>query len=253
MTALRNELKTMAAAWMFFTRLPLPARVRVEGADLRQAVTYFPLAGWLVGGVAALVWWLASQVFPPALASGLSLLATLVVTGALHEDGLADVCDGFGGGYTREKILAIMKDSRIGAFGVLGLVVGLGLKWQAVAALPAALVPALLVAGHALSRGAAATLMATLDYARPEGEPTKARALVMRLGGVRLAVVLAVALASLALLPVGVWWGALAVLLVRWVMARWYFNRLGGYTGDCIGAMQQVGELAFYLSALAFF
>ena len=121
MTALRNELKTMAAAWMFFTRLPLPARVRVEGADLRQAVTYFPLAGWLVGGVAALVWWLASQVFPPALASGLSLLATLVVTGALHEDGLADVCDGFGGGYTREKILAIMKDSRIGAFGVLGL------------------------------------------------------------------------------------------------------------------------------------
>ena len=157
------------------------------------------------------------------------------------------------GGYTREKILAIMKDSRIGAVGVIGLVVGLGLKWQAVAALPAALVPALLVAGHALSRGAAATLMATLDYARPEGEPTKARALVMRLGGVRLAVVLAVALASLALLPVGLWWGALAVLLVRWVMARWYFNRLGGYTGDCIGAMQQVGELAFYLSALAFF
>ena len=87
--------------------------MRVEGADLRLAVTYFPLAGWLVGGVAALVWWLASQVFPPALASGLSLLATLVVTGALHEDGLADVCDGFGGGYTREKILAIMKD---GAF-----------------------------------------------------------------------------------------------------------------------------------------
>ena len=75
----------------------------------------------------------------------------------------------------------------------------------------------------------------------------------MRLGGVRLMVVLAVALASLSLLPVRLWWGALAVLLVRWVMARWYFHRLGGYTGDCIGAMQQVGELAFYLSALAFF
>ena len=251
MNAIRTELRTLAAAWMFFTRLPLPVRARIEAADLRLAITYFPLAGWLVGGVAAVVWWLAAQVFPPAVASGLSLLATMVVTGALHEDGLADVCDGFGGGYTREKILAIMKDSRIGAYGVLGLVVGLGLKWQAVAALPMALVPALLIAGHVVSRGAAATLMATLDYARPEGDPAKARALVVRLAGGRLGWVVATALAALALVPARLWWAALAVVLVRLVLARWFAHRLGGYTGDCLGATQQVGELVWYLTALA--
>jgi adenosylcobinamide-GDP ribazoletransferase len=247
--ALRSELRTLAGTVLFFTRLPLPRGIGVVAADLRCAITYFPLCGALVGGFAALAWWLASLVWPSAVAAGVALVAGVVFTGALHEDGWADVCDGFGGGHTKERILEIMKDSHSGAYGVLGLVLLVGLKWQTLAALPGALVPAALVAGHALSRGMAATLMATLDYARPEG-PSKARALVVRLGGWRLIFVLATALAPVALLPVRAWWGVAALVAVRFAAARWFKSRIGGYTGDCLGAAQQLAEAVFYLVVL---
>lgn len=249
MNAFRTELRTLAGAVLFFTRLPLPHWIGVVAADLRCAITYFPLCGVLVGGFAALAWWLASLVFPAAVAAGVALAAGVVLTGAMHEDGWADVCDGFGGGHTKERALEIMKDSHVGAYGVIGLVLLLGLKWQTLAALPGALVPAALVAGHALSRGMAATLMATLDYARPEG-PSKARALVVRLGGWRLFFVLATALAPLALLPWRAWWAVAALVVVRVALARWFRSRIGGYTGDCLGAAQQLGEVVFYLVVL---
>ena len=249
MNAFRTELRTLAGAVLFFTRLPLPRWIGVVAADLRCAVTYFPLCGALVGGFAALVWWLASLVFPAAAAAGLAVIAGVVLTGAMHEDGWADVCDGFGGGHTKERILEIMKDSHVGAYGVIGLVLLLGLKWQTLAALPGGLVPAVLVAGQTLSRGMAAALMATLDYVRPEG-PSKARALVVRLGGWRLLFVLATALVPLALLPGRAWWGAAALVVVRVVLARWFRSRISGYTGDCLGAAQQLGELVFYLVVL---
>ena len=249
MNAIRTELRTLAGAVLFFTRLPLPRWIGVVAADLRCAITYFPLCGALVGGFSALAWWLASLVFPPAVAAGVALVAGVVFTGALHEDGWADVCDGFGGGHTKDRILEIMKDSHVGAYGVLGLVLLLGLRWQVLAALPGALVPAALVAGHALSRGMAATLMATLDYARREG-PSKARALVVRLGGWRLLCVIATALVPLALLPWRAWWAAAALVVVRLALARWFRSRIGGYTGDCLGAAQQLGEVVFYLVVL---
>jgi adenosylcobinamide-GDP ribazoletransferase len=245
----RAELRTLAAAAVFFTRLPLSARLALDGQDFRRAITYFPLCGWLVGAFSALVWWLSARAMPASIAAGLALVAGVLLTGALHEDGWTDVCDGFGGGHTKERILEIMKDSRIGAFGVLGLVLLFGLKWQALAALPGALVPTALVAGHALSRGMAATLMASLDYARAEG-PSKSRALVVRLGGARLAFVVATALAPLVLLPLRAWWGAAALVVLSPVLARYFRKRLGGYTGDCLGAAQQLGELVFYLVVL---
>ncbi len=250
MNVIRAELRTLAGALVFFTRLPLPERLGVGAADLRRAITYFPLCGWIVGALSALVWWLAARVFPAPVATGLALVAGVLLTGAMHEDGWADVCDGFGGGYTKERVLAIMKDSHVGVYGVIGLILLVGLKWQTLAALPRALVPVALVAGHALGRGMAATLMATLDYARAEG-PSKARALVVRLAGWRLALVLATALAPLGLLPVRAWWGVAAAAGLRVVLARWFFRRIGGYTGDCLGAAQQLGELAFYLVLIA--
>lgn len=248
MNAARRELHALAAAVMFFTRLPVPRGWGETPADLQRSAAYFPLVGGLVGGVGALVWWLAMQVWPPLVASGLSLAATLVLTGAFHEDGWADVCDGFGGGYTRERVMEIMRDSRIGAFGAIGLVVMLGLKWQAVAALPLALAPAVIVAAHVLSRALAATLMTTLTYAQETG---KSKPLATELRGGRLALVLGTGLAALALLPPRMWWVVLALAVVRLVLARWFHRRIGGYTGDCLGATQQVGELAVYLTVLA--
>lgn len=249
MQTITQELRAIWSAAMFFTRLPLPSLRGFAEDDLRRSSTYFPLVGWLVGAAAAAAWWIAAHVFPAPVASGLSIAVTVLLTGAMHEDGFADVCDGFGGGSTKEKILTIMQDSRVGAFGLVGLVLMLGLKWQTVASLPPMRVPAALIAGHALSRAASITLMASLDYAR-EG-PSKARALTSRLGLSRLALILLLGLAPLALLPLRFVWALIPVVVVRLVSALWFKHRIGGYTGDCLGALQQTSELAFLLTVEA--
>ncbi len=245
----RRELAAIRAAVMFFTRVPVPSLARHDPADLQRAAAWFPLVGWLVGAVVAGVWWAASQVWPPAVASGLSLVATLLLTGAFHEDGFADVCDGFGGGYTKERVLEIMRDSRVGAFGAIGVMVMLGLKWQTVAALPVAKGAAVLFAGHAVSRAAAVSLMAVLPYVREEAG--KAKPLATELGGGRLVVALLCGLAPLTLLPGRCVWAVAGVALLWVVLARWFRRRIGGYTGDCLGAAQQVCEVGFYLGVTA--
>lgn len=249
MNFLRQELHAFAAAVMFFTRLPVPAGWGATRADLQRAAAYFPFVGWIVGGVAAAVWWLATPLWSPGVASALSLAATVVLTGAMHEDGFADVCDGFGGGYTKERVLEIMHDSRVGAFGAIGAVIMLLLKWQTVAALPFALAPMALVAGHVVSRAVSTTLMTTLSYVRPES--VKAKPLATELRGGRLVWVVGTALAALALLPPQTWWALAVMLVVRLVLARWFAVRVGGYTGDCLGAAQQVSEVVFYLTVIA--
>jgi adenosylcobinamide-GDP ribazoletransferase len=246
----RRELAAIRAAVMFFTRLPVPSSARHDPADLQRAAAWFPLVGWLVGAVAAGVWWAAAQVWSPAVASGLSLVATVLLTGAFHEDGFADVCDGFGGGYTKERVLEIMRDSRVGAFGAIGVVMMLGLKWQTVAALPATLGgAAVLFAGHAVSRAAAVSLMAMLPYVREEAG--KAKPLATELSGGRLVVALACGLAPLALLPGRCAWSVAGIMVVWLLLAKWFKRRIGGYTGDCLGAAQQVTEVGFYLSITA--
>jgi adenosylcobinamide-GDP ribazoletransferase len=246
-----SEPRTLAAALMFFTRLPLAGRVRIDESHLRGAILWFPAAGWCVGGAAALAWWLAAKVWPPDIAAGLGMVVSLLLTGALHEDGWADVCDGFGGGREKDRVLAIMKDSHIGAYGVIGLVVMLGLKWRLLASLPADFTPAAIVAAHSLSRAMAGSLMATLDYARADGEPSKARPLTGRIPPARLAVMLALGAAPLCLLPGRCAWALVALAVVRGVLARWYARRIGGYTGDCLGAAQQAGEVAVLLTVAA--
>lgn len=239
-----SEPRTLAAALMFFTRLPLVGRVRIDGTHLRGAILWFPVAGWIVGGAAAAVWLAAARIWPADIAAGLSLATSLLLTGALHEDGWADVCDGFGGGYTKDRVLAIMKDSHIGAYGVIGLIVLLGLKWRLTASLPFEYAVAAIVSAHALSRAAAGSVMATLDYARAEGEPSKARPLVGRPPAGRLAGMLVMGVAPLALLlPARCWWAVAAVAAVRWGLTRWFVKRIGGYTGDCLGATQQLCEV----------
>lgn len=251
MNLIRREFAALRAAVMFFTRLPVPTSGKYDPADLHRAAAWFPLVGWLVGAVGAAVWWLSMQVWPPAVASGLSLVATLLLTGAFHEDGFADVCDGFGGGYTKERVLEIMRDSRVGAFGAIGVVVMLGLKWQAVAALPLVgfTAVAVIFAGHTVSRTATVSLMAVLPYVREE--MGKAKPLATELSGGRLVVALACGLAPLALLPLRTGWAVIGVFAVWLVMGMWFRRRLGGYTGDCLGATQQVTEVVFYLGVLA--
>jgi adenosylcobinamide-GDP ribazoletransferase len=179
------------------------------------------------------------------------MAATLYATGAFHEDGLADTVDGLGGGWDKQRILEIMKDSRVGSYGVVAMVLVLLGKFTLLSALDTALVPFALLAGHALSRFCAMALLATMDYVR-EDLLAKARPLASRLSGGEMLFALLFVVVVLALLPPGkvVAGCLLAALSTLWLAAK--FRRwLGGYTGDCLGATQQFSEIAFYLGLLA--
>ncbi|MBS3936733.1 MAG: adenosylcobinamide-GDP ribazoletransferase [Sulfuritalea sp.] len=249
---IRREAEYFFAALRFFTRLPVPARVGHSAEQLNHAARWFPAVGWIVGAGGAAVTLAALQVWPAPVAVLLGMAATLLLTGAFHEDGLADTIDGLGGGWTREDALAIMKDSRIGSYGAIGIGLALLLKFAALgellAVLPAPIFFWLLVAGHAVSRFASTTLICCLDYARAEG---KAKPLATRLGKGELAFAALCGLAPCLFLP----WAQVAVALalvalVTGLAARTYVRRLGGYTGDCLGATQQLAEIAFYLGLL---
>jgi len=248
---MRRELGYFLGAVGFFTRLPVPGWVGHSAAALSQCARYFPAVGLLVGGIGALVYWLALHLWPQPVAVLLSMAATIYATGAFHEDGLSDTADGLGGGWDKARILAIMKDSRVGSYGVIAVVLALLGKFALLSALPTALVPVVLLAGHALSRLCATALLATMDYVRDDAS-SKARPLASRLGGGALMVALAFGLLPLAALPPAqaVAGALLAMLASAWLAAK--FRRwLGGYTGDCLGATQQLAELAFYLGLAA--
>lgn len=215
--------------------------------------------GWVVGGITGLVLWAALLLFPAPVAVLLSMALSVLLTGAFHEDGFIDACDGFGGGWKPEQVLTIMKDSRIGAYGGIGMVLMLMLKWQLLTTFAlhtTACLPIMLmsVGAHSVSRLAASGVAQFLPYVqdidKSKVRPIAAEPLAPS------AVVFSIVLGLLPAVgwPVfqGYYWvAALASVLAAWPMA-WYFRRrIGGYTGDCLGATQQVAELCFYLSLVA--
>ncbi|MDO9012894.1 MAG: adenosylcobinamide-GDP ribazoletransferase [Gallionella sp.] len=253
-----RELRLFLTALQFFTRIPTPAWVGHSAGQLNQAARYFPLVGMVVGALSAALLWLAALALPLSLAVGISMTAGILLTGAFHEDGLSDFADGMGGGYTREKMLAIMKDSRVGAYGVIALVLVLLLKYQALLELCRShsllFAAAALIAAHAFSRLMAASIMLTQRYIRDD-DSSRAKP-VAQISHASFAIALLTGLASIGLLYAA---GAQAsnlfaavttALLMRFYLAWRLQKRLGGYTGDCLGAVQQLTELAFYLGLL---
>ena len=259
---MKRQFSLFLVAVQFLTRLPVPNAAGFEPSSLPQSARYFPLVGALVGLIGAGVWWLSSLCFPPFLAVGLGLSASLLLTGALHEDGFADACDGFGGGASRESVLAIMKDSRVGAYGAIGVVMMLGLKWVTLASLPRAAFPILFIGAHTVSRWCATALIWQLQYVRSDAD-AKSRPFADGLSARDW--ILSGALGALALLPLmvfdpaagaGLPWARIlvaapAAAAAATLLAGIYFKRrIGGYTGDCLGAVQQTAELSFLLAAL---
>lgn len=264
---MRQEWKLLCVAAQFLTRLPVPALPDFEPRWLARSARYFPLVGAVVGAACAAVWLALAPLLPAAVAIGLVLAFGLLVTGALHEDGFADVCDGLGGGRSAEASLAIMKDSRIGAYGALGLLMLLGLKWTVLLALPAAQLPLLLVGAHMWSRWCALGLVVQLPYVRGMGEG-KSRDFAQPLAlfdwivsGVLGLIALALAALAASVRQSPTWLGTPALrpllgalLLAPFVAAGaglYFRRRLGGYTGDCLGATQQLCELTFLIAVLA--
>lgn len=251
MAWLRREWQAMLLALQFLTRLPLPASGGVEPALMRRAVRHFPLAGALVGAFGAAIAVGASLLWPPLVAAALAVAAAVWLTAAFHEDGLADTFDALLGAAPRERALAVMKDSRIGSFGAIALVLMLLGKFVALIELDALLVAPALIAGHAFSRLCSTLLLHCLDYAREEG---KAKPLATRITLGELACATVFGCAALFLLPPAAMACGVALALgATAVLAAQIHKRLGGYTGDCLGATQQVAELAFYAGLLCRF
>ncbi|MDZ4212864.1 MAG: adenosylcobinamide-GDP ribazoletransferase, partial [Methylotenera sp.] len=167
---MRQEWRRWLLALGFFTRIPVPDYPDFKDAELNHAAKYFPLVGVLVGLVGALIFYLTSLALPQSIAVLLSMAATIYLTGAFHEDGLADSADGLGGGWSRERILTIMQDSRLGAYGAIALFLMLFGKFQILQVMNPFVIPLALVCGHALSRLAAVWIMRQLTYVRSEGK-----------------------------------------------------------------------------------
>ena len=258
-----GETRLFLTAWVFLTRVPLPIRlgawVGYTPDMLRGSARYFPLVGILVGGFAAAVFAGAFWLLPPMIAVALSMIATIVLTGAFHEDGLADCCDGFGGGYTTERVMEIMQDSRVGAFGAIGIVLMLLLKFAALVSLAETgeveLVAWVMVIAHGVSRAAAVSVMRFTKYVRVDTGP-KAKPLAdgISMGAWVVALILAAVPFIFAARGFDNGWllapGLLPVALTTWAAGAYFVRRIGGYTGDCLGATQQVAEVVFYLFAV---
>ena len=241
--------RALRLALACLTRLPIRLG-DAETGPLSGTMHLFPLVGVVVGALGAVVYALAASCLPPTLAALLAVGTTALVTGAMHEDGLSDVADGFGGGATRERKLEIMKDSRIGSYGGLMLILGVSLRVGALAALasPWAVAAALIVA-HALGRAAIPVAMQGLAPARSQGlgatvgQPSPSTA--------GIAATWAMAIAWL-ILPNGTAAAAVvAVTLAATGLASLALRQIGGQTGDVLGAIEQSGEIAALLAIVA--
>ena len=253
MIRVREELAGFLLAVQLLTRWPIRSQAFITSARVTASTRYYPLVGAMIGAFSAGVFWLAHLVFPVSLSVVLATAASLLATGAFHEDGFADTCDGLGAGTTRERALEIMRDSRIGTYGAAGLGLMLAAKVLALTATPPGAIPWLLIAAHAASRSSAVLAIATSTYVRDAGI---AKPVADAVAPDSLALALATgAAAACALLaaatPVVIVAGLGGLAAGHLVMRGVYERKLGGYTGDCLGAVQQTSELGMYLGVAA--
>ncbi len=251
MRGTREFVAEIALATQFLTRLPVSAPIW-SAARMARSPRWYPLVGAAVGALSAVAFVVVDTLLGPPLAALAAVATALIVTGCLHLDGLADLCDGLGGGRTRDHALAIMRDSRIGTYGVVAIGLVVAAQTLALARTPLEFAAPALVGAHAASRASMVLAMATSRYVRAEGAAGSVAGGAGR-GGVALALVLGVAaLLPLAAFSPGAALAGVAGLAIAHVLIRRrYEARLGGYTGDCLGAVQQTGELGFYLGVAA--
>lgn len=241
------------AALMFFTRLPFWKIRQPAAACFEHVVEYWPFAGLLTGGVTALSYFLFATVLPPLVSALGAISVRLLLTGALHEDGLADFCDGFGGGNGRAQILEIMKDSRIGTYGVLGLVMYVAMLASLMSSLPAAAAPFCIFTADVYGKCCAGFIIRQLPYARKAQE---AKSGVVYAAWDGRGAWKQAGRCVLALIPAAIWmvcaeicipwWAFLVPPAVEILLVRLMRRKIGGYTGDCCGAVCLLCELSMY-------
>lgn len=236
------------AAFMFFTRLPFWKLKTVPQECFKHVVAYWSLSGWLTGGLMALACWGLLFLFPAPVAVIGALIVRLLVTGALHEDGLADFFDGFGGGYDRESTLRIMKDSFIGSYGVIGLIMYYLLGVSLLLTLPVQMLPVVLGCADPFAKYVGSHILRELPYARKESE-SKAKVVYDRFTWKEMLMSALGGLLPLVFLPLSYWWMLIGPVIVFFLLIHLFRSRLGGYTGDCCGALFLLAELFAWMGA----
>jgi len=256
---LKKEIQILLTAFMFYTRLPVYKFIKHEEKNLSLSVKYLPVVGWVVGAFSGLMYIVSQAFFSEFTAVVFAILTSVLITGAFHEDGLADTCDAFGGGWTKEKILLIMKDSNIGVYGTVALIIFFLLKIGLLIEIYSLLEPFQIIlftiSVHSLSRFVASTFIYTHKYVRVS-EDSKAKKMIQRESVNTLVWAGILAVIPLLLLGSISHWGLL-LLLFPLFMSKYflgnYFNKwIDGYTGDCLGATQQVTEVIFYITFTIF-
>lgn len=242
------------ASLIFFTRLPFWRLHEPPKECFNTVVEHWPLVGWLTGGIMAATLWLGAQVLPYSIAVLLAIVMRLLVTGALHEDGLADFLDGFGGGgNNRQRILDIMKDSHIGTYGVIGLILYLLLLFFCLSSMTPEMAALSILAADPYAKMLTSQLITMMPYARKE-EEAKAKVVYRQIS-----VAAGISLAVQGLLPLGlfIWytgveWSTLVFIpaLVMYFLYLLIWRKIHGYTGDCCGAVCLLVELSVYLTLL---
>lgn len=240
----------LLAAIQFLTRIPVPSQP-YEASSLSRSVKFFPLVGVLIGGSAALLHLLLLPHLPRLVTALFVLLLMLLLTGGLHEDGLADTADGFGGGWNRDQILLILRDSRLGTYGCAALTFSLLARLLLLSSLPVENVACYLITAHILCRWTTLPLSYFLPSARvrnlqePEGQGARIAQLTSRetlIGGTLFSFAVAILLLRSAALP-----PILCATILTLITGLYYKNRIGGVTGDCFGATNQLTEIGIYV------
>lgn len=235
------------AALIFFTRLPFWRLAEVPSEYFKNIVSHWALAGWLTAGLSVIVLYASSLILPVSVALLLAMATRLLVTGCLHEDGLADFFDGFGGGTTRERILSIMKDSHMGSYGVIGLIFYFGFYYSLLSSLPVELVGCAILAGDPYSKGVAAMIINRLPYARKE-EEAKSKTIYSRMTATEYVFSIVCCMVPLLWLSRPVYlWATLLPIITWYLLTSFMKRKIQGYTGDCCGATFLLCELSFYL------
>jgi adenosylcobinamide-GDP ribazoletransferase len=250
MTMLKNEILRILASFLFFSRIPVPFATNITTLHYSKAVRYLTLVGFFVSIAGALVMYYSFRIIPKPASVLLGMLTTILLTGAIHEDGLADVCDGFGGGYGKKSILNIMKDSHIGTYGVIGLIFSFLFRFITLSEMPVYFMAVFFVTGNIFSRFTLVTVMHQYTYVRDEAT-SKSKIVISNINYIDL---------FIATIPVVIMFSfigsytalilVIPVWLTKWLLTKYFYKKIDGYTGDCLGAIQQITEIVFYLSAL---
>ena len=241
-------MKNLFAAFTFFTRLPLWRSVDIHPECYRRVVEFWPLTGWLTGGLTALIAGALMSCLPVAVAVICAYVARLILTGALHEDGFADFIDGMGGGSSKERILEIMKDSHIGSYGVIGLICYYLLLISLLISLPVSIIPLVIFAADPWGKFCGELIVNRLSYARTATE-AKNKTVYVRIKPWILLSGLIIGILPCLLLPQIYLFSTVLPLLIAMLLILYMHHKIGGYTGDCCGATFICCELTFIFSA----